>query len=426
MKRMNILFDASVLALDGAREHRTGIFFVVLNILKEMQNREEVSLCLYFSSEKIYEGKKICEKLSLQVSFCQKLNKIGKCLGSLRLSLFSLHRKYYRIFVVRKFSALGIFATNCLLRLKIGCTQESLSTYDAFISPLDAVPKEIRHHKVKSFLFLHDAIPLVLDYLGPERKRLYEKLVDSFLPGDSFFCVSRSTLTDFSKFSKWVNEKSAMVLPLAANQKFIPNLDNNRLLGVKRKYNIPEEKRFVFSLCAVEPRKNLVRAVTSFLTFLERNKIDDVVWVLGGASWDSFVDILNEKKKNWDSTQVIYAGYIDDEDLPILYSNALWFVYTSQYEGFGLPPLEAMQCGCPVIVSNNSSLPEVVGDAGLLIDWDSGEQHIAAYEKYYYNDCLRKEYSCKGIERAKMFSWEKTAKKMLEFVFDEKSNQKSF
>ena len=69
-------------------------------------------------------------------------------------------------------------------------------------------------------------------------------------------------------------------------------------------------------------------------------------------------------------------AYIDDEDLAPLYSGAEWFVFTSQYEGFGLPPLEAMACGCPVIASNNSSLPEVVGDAGIMIDWDSDEQHI--------------------------------------------------
>ena len=313
MKQEKILFDASIFALDGAREHRTGIFFVALNILKELQNREDVFLWLYFRPEKIFEGQKICEELFLRFPFCQKINALGKCLGPVRLSLFSLHRKYYRFFFVRKFSALGIVAINHLLNLNVGHSQESFCTYGAFISPLDAVPNEIRRHKVKSFLFLHDAIPLVLDYLGHERRRLYEKLVDSFLPGDTFFCVSKNTLNDFAKFSKLINEKNSVVLPLAANKKYVPNLDNDSLLSVKRKYNIPEDKCFVFSLCAVEPRKNLIRAVASFLTFLEKHKIDDIVWVLGGASWNSFVDILNEKKRNWDPTQVICAGYVDDD-----------------------------------------------------------------------------------------------------------------
>ena len=112
----------------------------------------------------------------------------------------------------------------------------------------------------------------------------------------------------------------------------------------------------------------------------------------------------------------MYAGYVDDDDLPILYSNAEWFVFTTQYEGFGLPPLEAMQCGCPVITSNNSSLPEVIGDAGIMIDWDSDEQHVEAYEKYYFKEELRKENSRKGLERAKLFSWKKTVDEMVEVM----------
>ena len=178
---------------------------------------------------------------------------------------------------------------------------------------------------------------------------------------------------------------------------------------IKIKYGIPVEKKYVFSLCAIEPRKNLVRAISSFLKFTKKNSVDDIVWVLGGAAWDSFTEL----SKKLDSNIIIRTGYIDDEDLPTLYSNAEWFVYTSQYEGFGLPPLEAMQCGCPVITSNNTSLPEVVGDAGIMIDWDSDEQHIEAYEKYYFNEELRKENSRKGLERSKQFSWKETVDKMV-------------
>ena len=151
---------------------------------------------------------------------------------------------------------------------------------------------------------------------------------------------------------------------------------------------------------------------------MKRNEISDLIFILGGGSWDSFIDLFNEKLgdyKNF-SDRFILLGYVDDEDLSVLYSNAEWFVYTSQYEGFGLPPLEAMQCGCPVIVSNNSSLPEVVGDAGLLIDWDSDEQHIAAYEKYYFDENLRKENSKKGLEQAKLFSWKKTVNQILRLM----------
>ena len=105
---------------------------------------------------------------------------------------------------------------------------------------------------------------------------------------------------------------------------------------------------------------------------------------------------------------IVKAGYISDEDLPCLYSNSEFFVYPSLYEGFGLPVLEAMKCGCPVITSNISSIPEVTGDAAILINPESDEQLIQAYKSLYYNKELKKELSLKGIERAKQFSWEKT------------------
>ena len=138
--------------------------------------------------------------------------------------------------------------------------------------------------------------------------------------------------------------------------------------------------------------------------------------MLGGGHWKSFIDSLAGIIGGFGDykDKIIKIGYVDDEDLPALYSGAEWFTYTSMYEGFGLPPLEAMSCGCPVIVSNNSSLPEVVGDAGILIDWDSDQQHIEAYEKYYFNPQLRKMNREKGLARAKEFSWAKCVNTMVE------------
>ena len=112
-------------------------------------------------------------------------------------------------------------------------------------------------------------------------------------------------------------------------------------------------------------------------------------------------------------SKILKIGYVDDSDQAALYSGALFFVYTSQYEGFGLPPLEAMSCGTPIITSNNSSLPEVVGQAAIMIDYDDDEAHIKAYESYYYNENLRQENSKKGLERAKLFSWKKCADIMI-------------
>ena len=154
--------------------------------------------------------------------------------------------------------------------------------------------------------------------------------------------------------------------------------------------------------------------------FIKKNGINDLYLVLCGSGWDAFLPKL---KKSMDylgefGKYIIKTGYADDEDVPVLYSGALWFVYTSQYEGFGLPPLEAMSCGCPVITSNNSSLPEVVGDAGIMIDYDSEEQHIEAFEKMYYDKSFRNSCIEKGLERAGKFSWDKCCGTIEGFIAD--------
>ena len=105
-----------------------------------------------------------------------------------------------------------------------------------------------------------------------------------------------------------------------------------------------------------------------------------------------------------------------DEDLPGLYSNALMFVYPSLYEGFGLPVLEAMKCGCPVITSNTSSLPEVIGNAGIKINPESDEEMIQAYEKFYYDNFFRELCSERGQIRAKNFTWAGCADEIIDFI----------
>ena len=120
---------------------------------------------------------------------------------------------------------------------------------------------------------------------------------------------------------------------------------------------------------------------------------------------------------------MIFTGYLPDEDLPALYNAADLFVYPSIYEGFGLPPLEAMSCGCRVITSNTSSLPEVVGDAGIMIDpYDTDALTSSIYEVLTNNE-LRADMVKKGLERAKMFSWEKTAEETLEIYKDVCNNK---
>ena len=218
-------------------------------------------------------------------------------------------------------------------------------------------------------------------------------------------------LHSFSKKSRRernINPEHIRVTHIASADNYCRMLHTGESL--RKKYKIPSGMKYIFSLSNLEPRKNLHRALKSFAVFIKKYNIMDLCFVLGGTFWKNYAGAYADLLKELDVPpgRILTTGYVDDTDVAGLLSNAHWLVYTSKYEGFGMPPLEAMQCGCPVITSNNSSLPEVVGDAGLMIDCDSEEQHIKAYEQYYFDHELRNANILKGLERSKNFTWETT------------------
>lgn len=418
---MNILFDATIIANSFNKNAlRSGIYFTAQNILDSLLIRPDVNVLFYFSSENIESSICVHEELYPNVPCVQNFRKYRRLI-ILKRKIVSVHQNLSRKNVFRNFFSLGIWTLNFFFKnfFESNFDSDTTKNVDFFFSPMGKIPDVIRKNKnIRPCMFLHDAIPIL--YPNLNGSSFVKESCDSALDSDIIFYNSKSTRCDFERLYPQLRKNKSSVIYLAASKAFKKELDKACFLQIKEKYGIPVDKKYVFSLCTLEPRKNLIRSIRNFISFIEKNDIQNLIWVMGGGNWNSFVQQL---KKNglWEKSEcVVRAGYIDDNDLPILYSNAEWFVYTSQYEGFGLPPLEAMQCGCPVITSNNSSLPEVVGDAGILIDWDSDEQHIEAYEKYYFNEKLRKENSRKGLEQSKHFSWEKTVDEMIRVL--EKAN----
>lgn len=411
---INVIYDATVVTNTFYKDgNRTGIFFAAWNILNELVKRQDVHVTLYFSPETIADGEKLRDSCYPGCDCLQNVTKYK----NLR-SIYRKCRKLYAESGKRKLKRLllafplGILYVFFLLTLKPN--KEKLKRNQVYFSPFFKIPKFVRKYNgLKPFVFVYDFIPLVLPQYYPKWKAFVVRVMDNYKEGDFFFFDSENTRKDAVRFFPEIVKENAAVALLAAGKCFKPKKELALGAKIRNKYNIPSGKKYVFSLCSLEPRKNVVRIVRSFLKFIEKNKVDDLVLLVGGAVWTSFEKILEKESIKWNKEQVVQTGYIDDDDLSILYSNAEWFVYTSQYEGFGLPPLEAMQCGCPVITSNNSSLPEVVGDAGLMIDWESDKQHVDAYEKYYFDDEIRKENGKKGLERAYAFSWHKSVAKMV-------------
>jgi glycosyltransferase involved in cell wall biosynthesis len=201
------------------------------------------------------------------------------------------------------------------------------------------------------------------------------------------------------------------VAPLAAANHFHQVTNMDKITAVRQRYNIPEGNYFL-SLAAPQPRKNLIHLIRCFLRLLAEKQALDVNLVLVGSKnlgWmyeEIFAAVEDVPEYR---SRVIFTGYIPDEDLSEIYSGAKAFVFPSLYEGFGLPPLEAMQCGTPVITSNTTSLPEVVGDAGILVDPKDEDALCQAMLSLLTDEALWQELSQKGLERSKHFSWAKCA-----------------
>lgn len=406
MKKKTLIFDASILAENlKASRGRSGIFFATYNVLNELIKSEQFDICLYcdtiYSNDFIeFVNKNFGENITVYFGnkFGIFLEKMQILDTKLRQSKHNILKLLLNIFVRKPVKFIGKFV--------------KLPHFDVAFSPCEAFQEKI--HAKDKYIILYDMIPVLFPEYYPQyqlKKFWFNDLVDYIKskPNCKYFAISRSAKNDFVRLLN-MNPDDITVIPLAANDNFYHEKDDKKIKKVLEKYNIPTDKKYVFSLCTLEPRKNLIRSVKTFIEFIKKNNIDDMVFVLGGAHWDEFIGKLEKEIKDLGEykDKIIRAGYVADEDLAALYSGAEFFVYTSQYEGFGMPPLEAMKCGCPVITSNNSSLPEVVGDAGIMIDWDSDEQHIAAYEKYYFDKKYRDSMAKKGLERSKQFSWNKT------------------
>lgn len=416
MKKLNILFDAFFLAENDTKTgNRSGIFITAINILKEFVKNDSVNIYIYCSNKK-FAAKlpKTLEKYFPDNNFD---NLYLKTLSKFELIHSELTWKYKE----KKcfFTKIGICIFSALKKLfpnKNINYREITKDIDVYFSPSHKIPKEIADIKeIKKFTLLHDTIPLVFpEYFSTSEKSWYNQLTSSLNSEDYYFTNSEYTKKDYIKFFPQLNPEHMTTTLLACSERFCKT-DKEKTIAALKKYNLPTDKKYIFSLCTLEPRKNLIRAAKCFIEFIKKNNITDMVFILGGGHWEGFIERMEKEIPDFETHKnlILRAGYIDDEDLAPLYSGAEWFVYTSQYEGFGLPPLEAMSCGCPVITSNSSSLPEVVGDAAIKIDYDSDEQHIQAYEKYYFNDKLREANKLKGLERAKNFSWEKCSTKMI-------------
>jgi len=201
--------------------------------------------------------------------------------------------------------------------------------------------------------------------------------------------------------------------PLAVGPQYDRKAGLKKLDEVREKYALPESYILYMGTC--EPRKNLITLFEAYRWLLGRGHGETRLVIAGQQGWGT--DDPRRKTRELGLTgKVTFTGYVQDEDQPAVYAGAELLAFPSLYEGFGLPPLEAMACGTPVVASNVASMPEVVGDAGILVDPLDARALGRAMESILSDQSLQEELRVLGAARARDFTWDRTARCSLEAI----------
>lgn len=278
--------------------------------------------------------------------------------------------------------------------------------------PVNVVPLACR---VPSVVTVHDLAFLAYPAAFHPAKRRYLTAMTrlSVHRARRVIAVSAHTRDDLVHHFGVRPERIA-VIPNAADERYRPADDPAVVARFKAEHHLPD--RVILFVGTLEPRKNLRRLIEAFALLGDAEA--DVRLVIVGASGWLTSDLAPLVQAHGLSDRIIFPGYVPDDDLPRWYQAATVFCYPSLYEGFGLPVLEAMACGTPVVTSRTSSLPEVAGDAALLIDPTDGDGIAHALRTVLPDDARRQEMSAAGIARSRLYAWERTAAATLDVIRD--------
>jgi len=267
---------------------------------------------------------------------------------------------------------------------------------------------------IPTVVMLHDLTAFIPGIQGTHESHLVlkEKLFVQLALQKSraVISVSENTKKDCLQYFKVKSEKIKVIYP-GNKEQLHPISDEAAINDVLKKNGLPE--KFLLSVSTLEPRKNIVNMIKAYQEYdAEAAGTCPPLLVVGKKGWyyEEFFQLVTDLKLE---DKVIFTGFLPEEILPVLYSRATLVLYPSLYEGFGSPVLEAMSCGAPVITSNNSSLPEVAGDAALMIDPYSILEIKEAIKKIITDDTLRRELRERGLKRAQNFSWQKFSQELM-------------
>ena len=293
-------------------------------------------------------------------------------------------------------------------RLRLPLPAEVFSgAVDLFHSP-DFVLPSLR--SARGLITVHDLAFLRVPECADPGLRAYlsQAVPRSLARADHILADSQNTKRDLIELLD-VPAGRISVVPAGVEPRFRPIEDEAERQQVRQRYEL--DKPFILSLGTLEPRKNYARLIEAYARLRRQMPHAPDLIIVGGKGW-LYEEIFAAARK-WGHGGVRFLGFVPDEDLPALYSLAALFVFPSLYEGFGIPPLEAMACGTPVVCSDRPSLPETANDAALMVDAEDVERLAAAMRRVLEDEALRARLVEKGFAQAQRFTWEKAAQRLL-------------
>lgn len=374
---MKLAFDAQLLF----EKQKTGIGRTAEYILNNLTNDEDIDYYLNYFSLKF---NKKCD-IDLQYEkLGYKINKCGWFHNYIYRKIYNVVPAPYSIFFGKKAQITQFF------------------NYD--------VPPGVNG---KSVTFVYDMVYKACpETVSRETMRMLKhNLVKSCERADHIITISEFSKMEIIKYMN-ISEKKISIMPCGVDlTKYHNKHSKERVLEVMKYYGITGE--YILYLGTLEPRKNLIRLIEAYaLLTLDMSNPPKLV-IAGKKGW-MYENIFEKVEEYSLSQNVIFTDYVDENNIPILIQGAVCFVFPSIYEGFGLPPLEAMACGTPVIVSNKASLPEVVGNAGYYVDPYSITEIKNAMEKLLCDVQLRDSLRKKGLDQAKKYTWKASVGKLIE------------
>jgi glycosyltransferase involved in cell wall biosynthesis len=407
---MDVLYDVGNLGLSfGTELTRTGIFRVTESIVQAVLAHPDVNAC--FAALDSYLS---------EIQLARYDRSMRGLLGDRRVSAWA-HRATSiseSIGLVDRLldgsdktdAARRRLSAELQLLNRTAVQQRVAGTFDVYHSlrqPLAAADRVQARLRVVT---IQDMVPSLFPEVTEDRFiALHDGVLRSIdVERDWVICPSASTRADIVEITGMPDERIFVTPLAAAPDVFRPEDDEARRRAVLTRHGI-QDGRYVLSLCTLEPRKNLSRLVNAFAAIAGEARNSDLRLVLVGAvGWKSEPLFERIRALGLTSERLVLPGYVPDEDLSALYSGAAIFVYPSLYEGFGLPVLEAMQCGTAVITSSTSSMPEVVGDAALTIDPLDEAALSQAMQDTLDDPGLAGRLRRAGLERARSFTWQRT------------------